>query len=79
MTPKEFAQSLPHSQSGRRTSPATVSRWAIEGARALSGRRVYLKVVRVGTRILIDPADGDKFLAELVERQAVPVRETVCA
>ena len=79
LTLAQIADSIPGSRGAERLSPATLTRWIIDGCRARDGSRVRLAATRAGTRWLVQQVDLDAFFAALAADPApvstpVPVR-----
>ena len=73
LTISKVAASLPGSRGAKRTHPATIVRWILEGCPARDGRRVKLVATRAGSRWLIQQSDLDTFFAALAADPS-PVR-----
>ena len=65
LTLAEISASLPGARGAKRLSPATLTRWILQGSLARDGRRVRLKALRCGQRWLVHQSDLDAFFAEL--------------
>lgn len=65
LTLAEIAEALPGARGAARLSPATLTRWIIDGCRARDGSRVKLAATRAGCRWLVYQSDLDTFFARL--------------
>ena len=73
LTLAEISASLPGARGARRLSPATLTRWILQGCPARNGTRMKLAAMRCGQRWLVYQTDLDEFFAALA---ADPVPQT---
>jgi len=72
LTLAEIAASIPGARGAARLSPATLTRWILEGCRARDGSRVHLAAMRAGCRWLVYQSDLDTFFAALAGDMTPP-------
>jgi hypothetical protein len=65
LTLAEISASLPGARGAARLSPATLTRWILDGCKGRDGRRVKLAALRCGQRWLVYQTDLDAFFAAL--------------
>jgi hypothetical protein len=69
---REAAALVPSSRGSGRCHPATLTRWILQGVRAVGGRRVNLRAVRRGSTWLTTRPWLEQFLADCAGPDTAP-------
>src|SRR4051812_18421730 len=72
LTVSQVCRRLPGARGAKHVSPATVSRWVVNGCPGRDGTRVRLVATRAGGRWLIRPSDLEVFFAALATPAPAP-------
>lgn len=77
LTLTEISAAIPGARGAKNISPATLTRWILQGCTARTGQRIRLAATRAGQRWLVQEQDLTAFFAALgADPEATPAPVT---